>query len=70
VLEEDINVNPDRGKRATEAEVKATHPMLSGIGSISPEQASNLMDWMREEGMIKRTWPASELFNNEYLPPS
>jgi putative hydroxymethylpyrimidine transport system substrate-binding protein len=70
VLEEDVNTNPDRGKRATEAEVKATLPMLSGIGSISPEQASNLMDWMREEGMIKRTLPVSQLFNNEYLPPS
>lgn len=70
VLENDINANPDRSRKATEAEVKATLPMLSGIGSISSEQASKLMDWMREEGMIRRTWPAAELFNNEYLPSS
>lgn len=70
VLEEDVNTNPDRGKKETEAEVKATLPMLSGVGSISSEQASKLMDWMREEGMIKRVLPVSQLFNNEYLPPS
>jgi len=70
VLENDINENPDRSKKATEAEMKATLPMLSGISPISSEQASKLMDWMREEGMIRQTWPASELFNNEYLPPS
>lgn len=70
VLENDINANPDRSRGGTEAEVKATLPMLSGIDPISSEQASNLMDWMREEGMIRRTWPASELFNNEYLPSS
>jgi len=70
VLENDINANPDRSKRATEAEVKATLPMISKTGYMSSEEANGLMDWMREEGMIRRTWPASELFNNEYLPPS
>jgi putative hydroxymethylpyrimidine transport system substrate-binding protein len=69
VLENDINANPNRSRKATEAEVKATLPMLSGVSDISPEQVSDLMDWMREEGMIRRTWPASELFNNEYLEP-
>jgi putative hydroxymethylpyrimidine transport system substrate-binding protein len=69
VLEEDINANPDRSRKETEAEVKATLPMLSGNLHMDPGQASALIAWMREEGMIRRTFPASELFNNEYLKP-
>lgn len=68
VLEESINKSPEKERKATEAEVKATLPLLSAGMHMNPEEASELMDWMREEGMIKRTWPASELFDNEYLP--
>lgn len=69
VLEENIIENPDWGRRGTEAEVKATLPLLSGNLYMDPGQASGLMDWMREEGMIRRTFPASELFDNGYLTP-
>jgi putative hydroxymethylpyrimidine transport system substrate-binding protein len=69
VLEEDVNANPDRGRKATEAEVRATLPMLSSNLYMSPQQASGLIDWMRAQGMIRRTFPVSELFNDEYLKP-
>jgi hypothetical protein len=43
--------------------------MLSGIDPIDSGQANELMGWMHEEGMIRRTWPASELFDNKLLKP-
>lgn len=69
VLERDVNADPERSRKETEAEVKATLPMLSGIETIDSKQASELMAWMLEEGMIRHTWPPSELFDNELLKP-
>jgi len=67
VLEQNVNADPERSQKETEAEVKATLPLLSGIDPIDPGQASELMEWMREEGMIRRTWPPSQLFDNELI---
>lgn len=68
VLERSVNSNPERSRQETEAEVKATLPLLSGVEAVDSDQARELMDWMREEGMIRRTWPPSELFDNEFAP--
>jgi putative hydroxymethylpyrimidine transport system substrate-binding protein len=67
VLEEDVNANPERNRREAKAEVLATLPMLSGVNRMSSGQARELMHWMREEGMTRRIWPASELFDNKFL---
>lgn len=67
VLEEDVNANPERSRSEAKAEVTATLPMLSGVDRMSSGQARRLMQWMREEGMTRRTWPVSELFDNEFL---
>lgn len=52
----------------TKAEFEATLPLLSESGQMSEEKASQLVDWMYEQDMIKRKPSASELFTNEYLP--
>ncbi|HET9592226.1 MAG TPA: ABC transporter substrate-binding protein [Solirubrobacterales bacterium] len=67
VLEEDVNANPERSRKEAKAEVMATLPMLSGVSRMSSGQARALMQWMREEGMTRRIWPASGLFDNEFL---
>jgi len=69
VLEQEVNANPERSRRETEAEVEATLPRLSGVDPIDSGQARELIEWMHGEGMIKRTWPASKLFDNELLKP-
>jgi putative hydroxymethylpyrimidine transport system substrate-binding protein len=70
LLEEEVNANPERSRSETQAEVEATLPMLSGVDPVDLEQARELMEWMQEEGMIRRTWPPSELFYNELLKPN
>jgi putative hydroxymethylpyrimidine transport system substrate-binding protein len=47
--------------KATKAGLKATLPLLSKTSSIDPEQTSDLIDWMREEGLIEEEPPASDL---------
>ena len=39
-------------KRAVEATVEATLPLLSRSGEMNPEQETELVDWMRGEGLI------------------
>jgi putative hydroxymethylpyrimidine transport system substrate-binding protein len=63
-VETDIRVTPE----AREAQVDATLPLLSESGEMDPEQASELIDWMRSEGMIQKKIPVSSLLTNEYLP--
>jgi len=69
LLDREVNANPERSRRETQAEVEATLPMLSGVNPIDLGQARELMEWMQEEGMARRTWPASELFDNTLLKP-
>jgi putative hydroxymethylpyrimidine transport system substrate-binding protein len=54
--------------RASEAEFEATMPLLSESGEMSEEKASQLVDWMYEQGLIKEKQPVSEILTNEYLP--
>jgi len=63
-----VESNPEADRRATEAGVKATFPLLSESGYTSPAQVGHLIDWMHEQGMIKRTLPVSSLLTNDYLP--
>ncbi|HEV2727163.1 MAG TPA: ABC transporter substrate-binding protein, partial [Solirubrobacterales bacterium] len=56
-------------RRAIDASVEATLPLLSRDGYIDPGQADRLAEWMHEEGMTRRALPAPELFTNEYLAP-
>jgi putative hydroxymethylpyrimidine transport system substrate-binding protein len=56
----------DVSRKAMEAEVAATSPLLSKNGYMNPEQASQLVDWMYEEGMIERKPPVSALLSNDY----
>jgi len=56
----------DVSRKAMEAEVAATSSLLSRNGYMNPDQASQLVDWMYEEGMIQRKPPVSELLTNDY----
>lgn len=47
--------------KPTEAGLEATLPLLSTTGRIDPAQASDLIAWMHEEGMIERRLPVPAL---------
>jgi putative hydroxymethylpyrimidine transport system substrate-binding protein len=51
----------EAARKPTEAGLEATLPLLSRSGSVSAEQATGLIAWMHEEGMIERKPPASAL---------
>ena len=67
-IEEGAERNPETSRKEIVAGVEATVPLLSENGYVSPSQASNLVDWMHEEGMIQRKVPTAALFTNRYLP--
>jgi putative hydroxymethylpyrimidine transport system substrate-binding protein len=69
-IESAVESNPEADRQATEAGVKATLPLLSESGYTSPAQVGHLVDWMHEQGMIKRTLPVSTLLTNEFATPS
>jgi putative hydroxymethylpyrimidine transport system substrate-binding protein len=48
-------------EKPTKAGLEATLPLLSRSGRISTEQATGLIDWMHEEGMIERKPAASAI---------
>lgn len=48
-------------RRPTEAGVEATLPLLSRSGQLSSGQATGLIAWMHDEGMIERKPPAAAL---------
>jgi putative hydroxymethylpyrimidine transport system substrate-binding protein len=58
---EAIGANPELHRPEKEVQVKATLPLLSGSGRMSPARAEALARWMYEEGMVKRRWAAGEL---------
>jgi putative hydroxymethylpyrimidine transport system substrate-binding protein len=55
-------------RKATEAETTKTLPLLSETGYMDRGQASDLLDWMQEQGFLQRALPTSALFTNGYLP--
>jgi putative hydroxymethylpyrimidine transport system substrate-binding protein len=66
VLEESSEVNPALSPKVTKAELRATLPLLSKNGSIDRDQAGRLIDWMYEQGLIKKKPPVSELLANSH----
>ncbi|HEX6780743.1 MAG TPA: ABC transporter substrate-binding protein [Solirubrobacterales bacterium] len=59
LIEETIESSPESSRKATEAGVEATLPLLSGPGEVDPQRVEELAAWMRKEGMIRRELPAS-----------
>jgi len=66
-LFKDDEADPEATPKTSEAEVAATLPLLSKTGYVDPVRVENLQRWMREEGMIRRQLPLSELFTEESL---
>lgn len=56
-------------RKAIEAELEATLPLLSRSGRMSPGKAGRLVAWMREQGLVQRQLPASALLTNRYWKP-
>jgi putative hydroxymethylpyrimidine transport system substrate-binding protein len=65
-LEEASEVHLPPSRKALEAQVDETSPLLSKSGYVSPAQASHLIDWMYEEGMIRHKVPVSSLLTNDF----
>ena len=61
--------DPEASREVTEAEIKATFPLLAKDAYMDPRQASHLINWMYEEGMIQRKPQVSKLFTDRYLKP-
>jgi putative hydroxymethylpyrimidine transport system substrate-binding protein len=56
----------DLDRKTLEAQVAATLPLLSKSGYIYPEQSLRLTDWMRDEGMMKRSPTPAEMFTDDF----
>jgi putative hydroxymethylpyrimidine transport system substrate-binding protein len=69
VIEEDIEADPEASRKETEAQLKATLPLLSESGHMDLAQASQLIAWMHEAGIIEREPSVERLFTNDYLAP-
>lgn len=57
---------PDKAMREN---FEATLPLLSKTGTMDPEQASRLVSWMHDEGLIEGEPSPSEMFTDDFLPP-
>jgi putative hydroxymethylpyrimidine transport system substrate-binding protein len=55
-------------KEEREIELAATLPLFSESGYMSPARANDLVEWMHEQGMIRKRPAASELLTNRYVP--
>lgn len=69
VIEEDIEADPEASRKETEAQLKATLPLLSESGHMDLAQASRLIAWMHEAGIIEQEPSVERLFTNDYLAP-
>ncbi len=69
-----LEANNDLEPKLTEAEVKATLPLLGArtpgqpYGYMDPEEWSTFSGWMRDNGLIDSLPQPSELLSNDYLP--
>jgi putative hydroxymethylpyrimidine transport system substrate-binding protein len=59
---------PAAAPKLVKAKVEATLPLLAGSAHMSIGRAAHLMEWMREQELIQRQVPVSELLTNGYLP--
>jgi putative hydroxymethylpyrimidine transport system substrate-binding protein len=60
--------NPSLEPKLTEAELKATLPLLSRTGSMNPGEWTHFIGWMRDNGLISSLPAAGEVLDNSYLP--
>ena len=67
VIEKGLEPNPEATRKETEAQVKATLPLLSRSGYMDPGQASDLVVWMHDHALIQEEPPVSDLLTNDYL---
>jgi ABC-type nitrate/sulfonate/bicarbonate transport system substrate-binding protein len=58
---------PKPSRKALEAELTATLPLLSKSGYMYAEEAIRLVDWMHEQSMINQFPTPPELLTNEYV---
>lgn len=65
-IDEEVESTPESDLKTTKAEAEATFPLLSKSGYTDPGQASRLIDWMYEEGMIRRKPPVLALLTNDF----
>jgi len=76
-----LEANPDLEPKLTEAEVKATLPLLGApaakagsageeppYGFMSPSEWTSFIAWMRDNELISALPAASEVLSNAYLP--
>jgi putative hydroxymethylpyrimidine transport system substrate-binding protein len=67
LIERDPESMSELSWRETEAQVKATLPLLSRSGYIDPRQADDLVAWMSAHGLAWEEPPVAGLFTNDYL---
>ncbi|HEX6780744.1 MAG TPA: ABC transporter substrate-binding protein [Solirubrobacterales bacterium] len=65
-IEKSVESSPSATPKGTEAALTATFPLISNSGYLDPGRARRLIDWMYEEQLIGRRWPASALVTNAY----
>ncbi len=58
---------PEKNAAKWRARLRATLPLLSRSGQMSPRRADHLGDWMLARGLIEYEAPASELLTNAHL---
>lgn len=63
-----LEANSDLDPKLTEAEVKATLPLLSPRGRMDPAAWGRFSVWMRENELISKPIPLAEALTDEYLP--
>ncbi|MEK6277099.1 MAG: ABC transporter substrate-binding protein [Actinomycetota bacterium] len=69
-----LEANKDLDPKLTEAEVKATLPVLSTAGKsrrfgyMDPAAWEEFIGWMRDNGLIESLPPVAQVLTNEYLP--
>jgi putative hydroxymethylpyrimidine transport system substrate-binding protein len=62
-----LGANHDLDPKLTEAELKATLPLLSTRGYMSPAKWSRFIAWMRENELISRQPAPGEVLSDAYL---
>lgn len=68
VIQQSDESDPESTRRDTEAQLKATLPLLSRTGKLDAERAADFLDWMHERGLLKRPMPVSDLLLDERPP--
>jgi putative hydroxymethylpyrimidine transport system substrate-binding protein len=62
-----IGAVPELHRKEREAQMRATLPLLSRSGRMSPARTQELVAWMHRHGLIQAQPPVSELLTDEYL---